>query len=255
MEIRYAGAPAARATTACAHRLAALAPGHPLPEPAWSALREEVRVRAIPSRERAPHYTGLSAPPAGVRAYGDEPACFPVPFLASVPRVVSGPHPAANEPISSAGAVVPRFRPAGALSVGSARHHPAGRGRHCRVQCADRPAVVLHPCAPAEPAPAGLRRAGPEDQLAAGASGQFDAVLFGSSRSTYIDQRDFAPWRMFNHAVNAMWPREYQAYLDHFTAVNGRAPDLVVLGVDFFGSSRNARRQMASARDLSAEGR
>ena len=69
--------------------------------------------------------------------------------------------------------------------------------------------------------------------------GQFDAVLFGSSRATYIDQRDFAPWRMFNHAVNAMWPREYQDYLDHFTKVNGRAPDLVVLGVDFFGSLRN----------------
>ena len=69
--------------------------------------------------------------------------------------------------------------------------------------------------------------------------GQFNAVLFGSSRSTYIDQHDFAPWRMFNHAVNAMWPREYQDYLDHFTAVNNRAPDLVVIGVDFFGSAHN----------------
>jgi hypothetical protein len=66
--------------------------------------------------------------------------------------------------------------------------------------------------------------------------GQFDAVLFGSSRSTYIDQHDFAPWSLFNHAVNAMWPQEYRPYLDHFTEVNGRAPGLVVLGVDFFGS-------------------
>ncbi len=32
---------------------------------------------------------------------------------------------------------------------------------------------------------------------------------------------------------------EYQDYLDHFTAVNSRAPDLVVLGVDFFGSPHN----------------
>ena len=67
---------------------------------------------------------------------------------------------------------------------------------------------------------------------------QFDAVLLGSSRSTYIDQRDFAPWRMFNYAVNAMWPGEYREYLDHVAAVNGRPPDLVVLGVDFFGSRR-----------------
>ena len=69
--------------------------------------------------------------------------------------------------------------------------------------------------------------------------GQFDAVLFGSSRSTYIDQRDFTPLRMFNYSVNAMWPREYKAYLDHFSAVNGRAPEVVVLGVDFFGSQLN----------------
>lgn len=67
---------------------------------------------------------------------------------------------------------------------------------------------------------------------------QFNAVLLGSSRSTYIDQREFAPWRMFNYAVNAMWPGEYRAYLDHVAAVNGRPPDLVVLGVDFFGSRR-----------------
>jgi hypothetical protein len=66
--------------------------------------------------------------------------------------------------------------------------------------------------------------------------GQFDAVLFGSSRSTYLDQHDFAPWSLFNHAVNAMWPQEYRPYLDHFTEVNGRTPGLVVLGVDFFGS-------------------
>ena len=66
--------------------------------------------------------------------------------------------------------------------------------------------------------------------------GRFDAVLLGSSRSTYLDQDDFAPWRLFNHAVNAMWPQEYRPYLDHFTEVNGRAPALVVLGVDFFGS-------------------
>ena len=66
--------------------------------------------------------------------------------------------------------------------------------------------------------------------------GRFDAVLFGSSRSTYIDQRDFAPVRLFNYAVNAMWPKEYRPYLDHFTAVNGHAPNLVVLGVDDFGS-------------------
>jgi hypothetical protein len=76
--------------------------------------------------------------------------------------------------------------------------------------------------------------------------GQFNAVLLGSSRSTYIDQRDFSPWRMFNYAANAMRPAEYQPYLDLFTAVNGRPPDLVVLGVDFFGSRGGGAGQLRS---------
>lgn len=67
-------------------------------------------------------------------------------------------------------------------------------------------------------------------------AGRFDAVLLGSSRSTYINQNDFAPLSLFNYAVNAMWPRDYRAFLDHVTAVNGRPPELVVLGVDFYGS-------------------
>jgi len=69
--------------------------------------------------------------------------------------------------------------------------------------------------------------------------GRFDAVLFGSSRVTYVDQHDFAPYRMLNYAVNAMWPQEYRPYLDHFARLNG-PPEVVVLGVDFH-SSRHLR--------------
>lgn len=66
-------------------------------------------------------------------------------------------------------------------------------------------------------------------------AGSFDSVLIGSSRASYIDQNDFAPLKLFNYAVNAMMPREYQPYLDHFAAVNG-PPKVIVLGVDFFTS-------------------
>ncbi|MFO1072716.1 MAG: hypothetical protein U1E17_08565 [Geminicoccaceae bacterium] len=65
--------------------------------------------------------------------------------------------------------------------------------------------------------------------------GEFDAVLIGSSRASYIDRHDFAPLKLFNYAVNAMTPREYQPYLDHFAAVNGR-PKVIYLGVDLFTS-------------------
>lgn len=67
-------------------------------------------------------------------------------------------------------------------------------------------------------------------------AGQFDTALLGSSRVTYIDRRDFAPLRVFNYGFNAMLPGEYRPYLDHFVAVNGKAPEIVFLGVDFFTS-------------------
>lgn len=67
-------------------------------------------------------------------------------------------------------------------------------------------------------------------------AGQFDTALLGSSRVTYVDRRDFAPLRVFNYGFNAMLPGEYRPYLDHFVAVNGKAPELVFLGVDFFTS-------------------
>jgi hypothetical protein len=66
-------------------------------------------------------------------------------------------------------------------------------------------------------------------------AGQFDAVLIGSSRASYVDQGAFAPLRLFNYSVNAMTPREYQPYLDHFAAVNGW-PKVIFLGVDLFTS-------------------
>ena len=51
-----------------------------------------------------------------------------------------------------------------------------------------------------------------------------------------LGQRDFAPWRVFNYAVNGMWPVEYRPYLEHFARVNGQPPRHVILGIDFFGS-------------------
>ena len=70
----------------------------------------------------------------------------------------------------------------------------------------------------------------------------YDSVLLGSSRATYIDQNDFAPWRTFNYAVNNMLPEEYQDYLDYFTLTQGKAPAVIFLAVDFFATNRNAQR-------------
>src|SRR4051794_12799331 len=65
--------------------------------------------------------------------------------------------------------------------------------------------------------------------------GWFDAVMLGSSTTTYIDQNAFAPLNLFNYSAALMYPDEYEFYIDHFSALNG-SPKVIILGIDFFGS-------------------
>ena len=65
--------------------------------------------------------------------------------------------------------------------------------------------------------------------------GWFDAVMLGSSTTTYIDQNAFAPLNLFNYSAALMYPDEYKDHIDRFSASNG-PPKIIILGVDFFGS-------------------
>lgn len=65
----------------------------------------------------------------------------------------------------------------------------------------------------------------------------YDGVLLGSSRSTYIDQRHFTGQRIFNFAVSGMRPAEYPGYLRFVREVRGRPVSTVAIGIDFFASS------------------
>ena len=67
----------------------------------------------------------------------------------------------------------------------------------------------------------------------------YDAVMLGSSRTTFINQYDIAGYRVFNFAVNAMIPAEYPAYVRFFNRHNRDKTRLIILGLDFFGSNRN----------------
>lgn len=82
----------------------------------------------------------------------------------------------------------------------------------------------------------------------------FDGLLVGSSRSSYISQANFTDARIFNYAVSGMRPVEFSGYIDFATSVGKRPFKVVYLGMDFFatnkrhpGSSERAERYVAQS--------
>jgi hypothetical protein len=67
----------------------------------------------------------------------------------------------------------------------------------------------------------------------------YDGIMLGSSRSTYINQYEFTARRIFNFAVSGMVPAEYPAFVRFATKVHGEPLAEVFIGLDFFSSSRN----------------
>lgn len=63
----------------------------------------------------------------------------------------------------------------------------------------------------------------------------FNALLLGNSRSTYIDQNafTFGGVRVFNYACNAMFQNEYDGFIETFQKLTGQAPKYVIIGMDF----------------------
>jgi hypothetical protein len=75
----------------------------------------------------------------------------------------------------------------------------------------------------------------------------YDALLLGSSRSTYINQHGFTGLRVFNYAVSGMRPEEYAPYIAYAESQLGQPFDTVFIGVDFFGSNKNYGGRAAPA--------
>lgn len=64
---------------------------------------------------------------------------------------------------------------------------------------------------------------------------KFDAILLGSSRSSYLNRHEFKAMNVFNFAAPDMLPREYFTYID-FAIRECRQPiKTVIIGMDFFG--------------------
>ena len=77
---------------------------------------------------------------------------------------------------------------------------------------------------------------------------QYDALLLGSSRVTYINQHDFKTMRVFNYAGVSMYPVEYKGWIDQAKKIKGGAFKTIIIGVDFWGSNAGpfAQQQMST---------
>ena len=65
----------------------------------------------------------------------------------------------------------------------------------------------------------------------------YDALLIGSSRVEQFKQEDFLPLRVFNYSAPAMYLDELEEYIDLFLRVNNSKPEVIFLGLDFYGTN------------------
>lgn len=63
--------------------------------------------------------------------------------------------------------------------------------------------------------------------------GDYDTLIFGSSRVTYLDTRD-VPGKAYNYSSSSMRPSEFTDYAKHFIAKNKGPVRSIILGLSFF---------------------
>lgn len=71
----------------------------------------------------------------------------------------------------------------------------------------------------------------------------YDTLILGSSRVTYISQYDFTGHRAFNYAVSNMLLDEYDDYVEYAKRKNGRDFDYIIIGLDFYNTNQNLQRE------------
>jgi hypothetical protein len=66
---------------------------------------------------------------------------------------------------------------------------------------------------------------------------QYDSLLLGSSRTTYINQHDFKTMNVFNYASVSMYPNEYRGWIEKAKKIKGTPFKTIIIGDDFAASS------------------
>lgn len=65
----------------------------------------------------------------------------------------------------------------------------------------------------------------------------YDGILLGSSRATFINQKDFTNMNIYNYSSSALLPNEYKGYIDFAKKIKGKDLKYIIIGSDFFGTN------------------
>jgi hypothetical protein len=74
-------------------------------------------------------------------------------------------------------------------------------------------------------------------------SADYDTLILGSSRTTYMDQDELVGYRAYNYALSIMLLEEYYDYVEYAKQQVGHDFDTIILGLDFFVTNQNLRLQ------------
>ncbi len=74
----------------------------------------------------------------------------------------------------------------------------------------------------------------------------YDTLILGSSRVTFINQNDFIGMKAFNYSFSLALPSEYEAYIDFAKDRRGGEFKNIIIGMDFFGSNKNVKKKFNS---------
>ncbi len=75
----------------------------------------------------------------------------------------------------------------------------------------------------------------------------YDGVLLGSSRTSYINQNDFHNIHIYNYALNGMHPSDYEGYINFTKNVKGTALKYIIIGADFENSKKHEKKELKAS--------
>lgn len=72
----------------------------------------------------------------------------------------------------------------------------------------------------------------------------YDGLLLGSSRVTFLNQKDFKDINVFNYSFSLAMPEDYSKYIEFAKKQNKKDFEYIIIGLDFFGSNKNVEKNI-----------
>lgn len=76
---------------------------------------------------------------------------------------------------------------------------------------------------------------------------KYTALLLGSSRVTFLNQKDFKKNDVFNYSFSLSMPENYSKYIDFAKQQNKQDFEYIFIGLDFFGTNMNVEKNIEAS--------